>query len=63
MKNFSEIHGFRMIKHEVPKPWKPLRLKRFTTIFELCGQFFFQNDFFKLQEDFSELRIRIILVL
>jgi hypothetical protein len=28
------------------------------TIFELIGQFYFQNDVFKLQEVFSELEIR-----
>jgi hypothetical protein len=27
----------------------------------LVGQFFFQNDVFKLQEDFSELEIRVFL--
>jgi hypothetical protein len=31
------------------------------TIFEFVGQFFFQNDVFKLQEDFSELGIRVFL--
>jgi hypothetical protein len=30
------------------------------TIFELAGEFFFQNDIFKLQEDFSGLGIRVI---
>jgi hypothetical protein len=30
------------------------------TIFELLGQFFFQNNIFKLQKDFSELGIRVI---
>jgi hypothetical protein len=35
--------------------------KIFMTIFELVGQFFFQNDIFKLQEDFSELGIRVFL--
>jgi hypothetical protein len=29
-------------------------------IFELVGQCLFQNDIFKLQEDFSELGIRVI---
>jgi hypothetical protein len=33
----------------------------FMTIFELVGHFFFQNNIFKLQEDFSELGIRVIL--
>jgi hypothetical protein len=31
------------------------------TVFEFIGQFFFQNDVFKLQEDFSELEIRVFL--
>jgi hypothetical protein len=30
-------------------------------IFEFVGQFFFQNDVFKLQEDFSEHGIRVFL--
>jgi hypothetical protein len=30
-------------------------------IFEFVGQFFFQNDVYKLQEDFSELGIRVFL--
>jgi hypothetical protein len=28
-------------------------------IFEFNGQYFFQNDVFELQEDFSELEIRV----
>jgi hypothetical protein len=32
-----------------------------TAIFEFVGQFFFQNDAFKLQEVFSELEIRVFL--
>jgi hypothetical protein len=39
----------------------PYAWKIFITLFELFGQFFFQNDIFKLQEDFSELGIRVIL--
>jgi hypothetical protein len=31
------------------------------TIFQFVGQFFFQNDVFKLQENFSELDIRVFL--
>jgi hypothetical protein len=31
------------------------------TIFELAGQFFFQNDVFQLQEDFREHEIRVFL--
>jgi hypothetical protein len=31
------------------------------TIFEYVGQIFFQNDVYKLQEDFSELGIRVFL--
>jgi hypothetical protein len=31
------------------------------TIFEFVGQFFFQNDVFEIQEDFSELGIRVFL--
>jgi hypothetical protein len=31
------------------------------SILELVGQFFFQNNILKLQEDFSELGIRVIL--
>jgi hypothetical protein len=31
------------------------------TIFEFVGQFFFQNDVFKLPEDVSELGIRVFL--
>jgi hypothetical protein len=30
-------------------------------VFEFIGQFFFQNDVFKLQEVFSELEIRVFL--
>jgi hypothetical protein len=33
----------------------------FMVIFEFVGQFFFQNDVFKLQEVFSELEIRVFL--
>jgi hypothetical protein len=35
--------------------------KSFMTIFEFIGQFFLQNDIFKLQEVFSELEIRVFL--
>jgi hypothetical protein len=35
--------------------------KIFMAIFEFFGQFFFQNDVFKLQEDFSEHGIRVCL--
>jgi hypothetical protein len=38
----------------------PYTCKIFMTIFEFFGQFFFQNDVFKLQEDFSELGIRVL---
>jgi hypothetical protein len=31
------------------------------TAFELIGQFFFQNNVFKLQKDFSEHGIRVFL--
>jgi hypothetical protein len=31
------------------------------TIFEFIGQFYFQNDIFKLHEVFSKLRIRVFL--
>jgi hypothetical protein len=31
------------------------------TVFEFIGQFFFQNDVFRLQEVFSELEIRAFL--
>jgi hypothetical protein len=31
------------------------------TLEKLVGQFFFQNNIFKLQKDFSELGIRVIL--
>jgi hypothetical protein len=31
------------------------------TVFEFIGQFFFQNDFFKLQEVFSKHEIRVFL--
>jgi hypothetical protein len=33
--------------------------KFFMTVFEFIGQFFFQNDVFKLQEVFSEHEIRL----
>jgi hypothetical protein len=33
----------------------------FMPIFEFVGQFFFQNDVHKLQEDFSEVGIRVFL--
>jgi hypothetical protein len=35
--------------------------KLFMTVFEFIGQFFFQNDVFKLQGVFSELEIRVFL--
>jgi hypothetical protein len=35
--------------------------KIFITIFELIGQFSFQNNVFQLQEVFSELEIRVFL--
>jgi hypothetical protein len=38
-----------------------IRQKFFMAIFEFFGQFFFQNDVFKLQEDFSEHGIRVFL--
>jgi hypothetical protein len=37
--------------------WK----KFFMTVFEFIGQYFFQNDVFKLQEVFSEYGIRVFL--
>jgi hypothetical protein len=33
--------------------------KFFITVFEFFGQFFFQNNIFKLQADISELGIRV----
>jgi hypothetical protein len=33
----------------------------FMSIFEFIGQFFFQNDVFKLQEVFSDLGIKVML--
>jgi hypothetical protein len=39
--------------HRNPYAWKIVM-----TIFEFVGQFYFQNDVFKLQEDFSEHGIR-----
>jgi hypothetical protein len=33
----------------------------FNTVFEFIGQLFFQNDVFKLPEDFSEHEIRVFL--
>jgi hypothetical protein len=33
----------------------------FMTVFDFIGQFFFQNNVFKLQEVFSELEIRLFL--
>jgi hypothetical protein len=36
-------------------------LYAFITIYEFVGQFFFQNDVFKLQEVFSDLEIRVFL--
>jgi hypothetical protein len=36
------------------------QLNFYMTIFEFIGQFFFQNDVFKLQEVFSELKIRVL---
>jgi hypothetical protein len=35
--------------------------KFFITVFEFIGQFFFQNDVFKLQKDFSKHEIRVFL--
>jgi hypothetical protein len=35
--------------------------KFFITVFEFIGQLFFQNDVFKLQEVFSEIKIRVFL--
>jgi hypothetical protein len=40
---------------------KRLNLKKCSAIFELVGQFFFQNDVLKLQEDFLEHEIRVFL--
>jgi hypothetical protein len=39
----------------------PYGRKIFMNIFEFVGQFFFQNDVFKLQEDLSERGIRVFL--
>jgi hypothetical protein len=47
-------------KQEVPKVWKPYTYKMFMTIFEFVGQFFLQNNVFKLKEDFSEHGIRVL---
>jgi hypothetical protein len=35
--------------------------KFFMSIFEFVGQFFFENDVFKLKQDFSEHVIRVFL--
>jgi hypothetical protein len=48
-----------MSKQEVPKPLNPYAWKMFMTIFKLFEQFFFQNNVSKIQEDFSELGIRV----
>jgi hypothetical protein len=42
--------------HANPYTWKI-----FMAIFELVGQFFFQNNIFILQKDFLEFGIRVIL--
>jgi hypothetical protein len=68
MKNFSHVRvpckslNFMVLGYPSMKSQNhgtPYVRKIFMTIFELVGQFFFQNDIFKLQEDFSELGIRV----
>jgi hypothetical protein len=53
---FLEYPSKKSQYHENPYTWKI-----FMTIFEFVGQFFFQNDVFEIQEDFSELGIRVFL--
>jgi hypothetical protein len=48
-------------RQEVTKSWKSMLRNFLMTIFEFIGQFYFQNDVFKLQEVFLEHGIRIFL--
>jgi hypothetical protein len=57
--SISELYGLSISKQEIPKPWKPFRLKNFMTIFVFVAQFFFPNCVLKLQEVFSEHGIRL----
>jgi hypothetical protein len=53
---FLEYPSKKSQYHRNPYTWKI-----FMTIFKFVGQFFFQNDVFKLQEDFSELGLIVFL--
>jgi hypothetical protein len=55
------LRGFRTSRQDVPKLWKPLRLKNFHDHFWICWKIFLPNDVFKLQKDFSDLKIRVFL--
>jgi ubiquitin C-terminal hydrolase len=70
MKNFSHERlrckplNFMVLGHPCKKSQNygnHYTLKMFMAIFEFVGQFFFQNDVFKLQEDFSEHEMRVFL--
>jgi hypothetical protein len=67
MKNFSYVRlpckslNFMVLEYLGKKSQNPHSRKIFMTIFVFVGQFFFQNDIYKLQENFSEPGIRIIL--
>jgi hypothetical protein len=59
---FKNGHEFFFIRFRFPEPLPPCkREKFFMTIFEFIGQFYFQNDVFKLQIVFSELDISVFL--
>jgi hypothetical protein len=68
MKNFSHVRlpckslNFMVLGYPRKKSQNYEKKNFFMTIFELVRHFFFQNDVFKLQEDFSELGIRVFLV-
>jgi hypothetical protein len=59
--SISGLHEFSISKQEVPIRGNPFSWKICMTIFELVVQFYIQNDFFKLQEVFSEHGIRVFL--
>jgi hypothetical protein len=58
---FVLIGFLKQILYAMQKKCVILVRKIFMTIFEFIRQLFFQNDVYKLQEEFSELEIRVFL--
>jgi hypothetical protein len=52
---YTQSKEFRDLQESLT--WK----KFFMAVFEIIGQFFFQNDVFKLQKVFSEHEIRVFI--